>query len=551
MTQNDQALNDAHDDVWVRCQKQLSTMDQLRQQPSKMRLWDGDFEQSFWLQERIESDLPFVMNEASTGTVTLRADSHAAQWVLDRHHRLQNVFLTADVRGMRWSGQLDSYELEKTDKGERLLTLNFEHDLGQIMNLPCWPNPFAPATGPQFPHYFTLAGPSRYMLKLLLFVNLFRLSGNLWTLPDNPLDPRTWAQGLVPSEWPVVVQPDSLVLDDSQWCIVDTRMDTWFAAAEEILADAGLMVTCRRWLDGDPPPWPGAIMRTGQLVVDIIDKSGVFEQTSHGGTIFGGLARTITSHADNLVDEIVNTVADPIEPAEYSVSQWLGTSPTQPWVIYRDGYPSGVQAAKYTRVQEGPVQITAGGHSAPGVNEAQSLAIRLAGNVMGSIFRLDTLGDIIDDAVAPMYEDVWLAFATHKSLLRIARQGHFHKQEAFADDVDNVFTLSGVIAFRRAFWRTRGHDNFELKVADGAPYLIGAPGQGHFELGDRIGATIKGLPPGRVLVEQVHQLVLHESRDGVEWDIKCGDPRATESPWDRGLRHIRRLTRSMRRHNLA
>ncbi len=33
---------------------------------------------------------------------------------------------------------------------------------------------------------------------------------------------------------------------------------TWYRMAESTLEDAQLMVVCRRWLTGDPQPWPGA-----------------------------------------------------------------------------------------------------------------------------------------------------------------------------------------------------------------------------------------------------------------------------------------------------
>ncbi|GAH00257.1 unnamed protein product, partial [marine sediment metagenome] len=52
-----------------------------------------------------------------------------------------------------------------------------------------------------------------------------------------------------------------------------------------MLEDAELTVDCRRYLPGDPPPWAGANLRPGTLVVDIIDKSGVNIGTSHGGVV--------------------------------------------------------------------------------------------------------------------------------------------------------------------------------------------------------------------------------------------------------------------------
>ena len=55
---------------------------------------------------------------------------------------------------------------------------------------------------------------------------------------------------------------------------------------------------CDRYLPGDPLPWPGADLRYGTLVIDIVDKSGVLTGTSHGGTIFSGLQRTVVQFGE-------------------------------------------------------------------------------------------------------------------------------------------------------------------------------------------------------------------------------------------------------------
>lgn len=539
------------DAIWTRCRDELAIHEELRHSPPLIRLWDGDFAAAGSVADEIESSWPWVYNDIGEGVLAMNPEHHLAQWVLAYWERdARNVFVTVDTAtGARWSGILDEYELKTEKDGTKTLELHFLEDTVQLADILCWPNPFMPAAGPQWPKYFTLAGPARWTLKLLLLVNLLRYSENLWVLPDDPLDPTTWVEGITPWTWPIVVKPGSLLLDDSQWVIFDARMDPWLDVAEEPLADAGLMIETRRWLDGDPPPWPGAIMTHGQLVIDLVDKSGVFEGTATGGTILGGLTRTITSHADNFIDEIVNIATDLPEPAEYSVSRWLGTSPAQPWVIYEDGPESGIEV-NYHRKQEGPPQITAGGKSAPGVNEAQSLAIQLTGNIIGSIFRLDTLGTIIDQAAAPHYEDVWAAWMTHKSPLRTMRQGRFYRHERFVDGADQSYTLSGILALRRGFWDTRAQETVEIDLGAGGPYLLGPQGHGHAWLGDRIGSTVQHLQRGRVIVEQIHVLTLGTGRDGVGWAAVCGDPRPLESPWDRGLRRIRRFTRTLRRHNV-
>ena len=203
------------------------------------------------------------------------------------------------------------------------VTLNFLHDYEEVKHVLVWSNPFTPAAV-QFPRVFMLAGPSRYMLKLALFLNLARLQGSWWAMPDDPLNFDSWTQGLRLNQWPIMVKPDSLLLDDSEWTIPNSRFKTWHDMAKGTLEDAGLMVECRRWLHGDPLPWFGAQPRNGQLIVDVVNKGGWFGQTAVGGTNLGGLARTVLTVADDLVDEAREASGAMAESNEYAVSGFLG-----------------------------------------------------------------------------------------------------------------------------------------------------------------------------------------------------------------------------------
>lgn len=246
-----------------------------RRQKPYVRLWDGDWVLRGRVAGEIEASFEWKLNEVGSGIIVLPATHHLAVWALDVWSRkTENIHVTADYRGARWGGRMQSVSLIKDTDGARRVEITFLHDLKELDHVMCWPNPFLPA-GVQWPKHFVLAGPSRYMLKLLLFLNLIRLHGNFWQLPDNPLDPRTWFEGVTPWNWSIAVAPDSLLLDDSQWCILSSRMDTWREVADPILEDAGLMVECRRWLEGDEKPrgWIGPL-RNGQLIVDLVDKSG-------------------------------------------------------------------------------------------------------------------------------------------------------------------------------------------------------------------------------------------------------------------------------------
>ncbi|NKW07049.1 hypothetical protein GS938_14225 [Rhodococcus hoagii] len=156
------------------------------------------------------------------------------------------------------------------------------------------------------------------------------------------------------SQWNIVVKPHKFLEDSSPWTILSSRFKYWHDMAAPTLDDAQLMVTTRRYLPGDPPPWQGANLRYGTIVVDIVDKSGYWDETSTGGNIWDGLKRTIVELADNWVDEIVNTVSEPIDPYKNIVGKWLGTFPRAPYVVYRDGEITACEAYEWGFTQADP-----------------------------------------------------------------------------------------------------------------------------------------------------------------------------------------------------
>ena len=100
------------------------------------------------------------------------------------------------------------------------------------------------------------------------------------------------------------------------------------------------------------------------------------------------------------------------------------------------------------------------------------------------------------------------------------------------------YTLSSIMAIRAAVWETKQRESLKADIADGAPYLVGDRGQGHFFLGDRIGIAPKGLPGGRVVVEQVTELSYSASREKTGWAVSLGDTEEKEAPWDKSLRQM-------------
>lgn len=533
-----EALNAHLTDVWRELEREKAARTARREQDARILLFDGDWNCRGLASGYIDYSFSWKKNDVGAGTLTLPHNHHLARWALDVKARssAKNIHITADKDGARWGGRCQSVTLNKNADGSRNVVLTFLDDIKELEHVRVWPNPFLPAAV-QFPKSFVLAGPSKYMLKLALFMNLIRLHGNFWHLPDDPLDITTWFEGVTPWNWSIAVAPGSFLLDDSQWCVIDSRFKNWLEMAKPILDDAGLMITTRRWLRGDPRPDGWVLpLRQGQLIVDIVDKSGVFSQTATGGTIFGGMLRTVTTIADNFIDDIITTVAAPTEPAKYSVSKWLGTAPAQPWVVLRDGAVSPIESGSYVWQPATVVQIDAGGRSAPGVNSAISVGVQLAGSLIGTAFGFGSIGSIADTALKPLYEDVFLAFGSIKSVARSSSLGWSHYHEGWATGGETAWALSGLVAMRQAFWETRERSTVSVKVSTDGPYLIGDQGQGHFWLGDRVGVQLDGMPDGAYNVEQVAELGLSSSRDSAPgWVVTTGDPRADESPLGRLL----------------
>lgn len=523
----------------------LKREEKRRREPD-IFLYDGDWNLVGRVKGVYEASFEFKLNEAGAGHLSLPYEHHLAKWASEFWRRdKQNVHVRVDKDGERWCGRMTNVTTVQDEHGDRSTSIEFIHDLEELNHVQVWANPLTPSAV-QFPKQFILAGPSVYTLKLALFLNLFRLQGNLWSLPDDPLDPESWFQGLNYKEWPIVVKPSSLLLDDSKWTVLVSRFKTFMDMATTTLGDGQLMVDCRRWFPGDPQPWPLAgLYRPGQLVVDVVDKSGWFGQTAIGGTIAGGFIRSGLEVADNLVDEVRTALEIVNEPEEYAVSGWLGTAPDNPWVAYRTNVVTGENTAESTEFTYQPAtvgQVTVGGHSMPGVNEGISAAIHLAGSLASQYFFIPDFGGAADALLAPLYEDVFMAFQTVKSSQRTSKLGWSHYYENFGSGGDKAYTLSSLLAIRAEFWKTQQRVSHKMNIGDAAPYLVGRDGEGHFSLGDRVGAEVPGAPDGYVAVEQVTGLKLSwDAGSPHEWEITTGDPNNVDDPVSHGLERIREV----------
>ena len=549
-------------------QKVLAHRDQLERErlaPPLIRLYDGDFNYRGTVAGEREGNFEFVENEAGTAAIQLPLDHYLAAWIIDfKGREKRNVHIVIDKQGMRWSGCMDSYTVKRDKMGDTWLDVTFIHDFAQARHILCWANPFLRPDIAQFPKAWIIFGPAKFCLLLTLFVNLFRLESSLWSLPDNPLDPQEWMWGpsFFPSNWRNVVKPFPLLGDNSNITIIFSRFKTWYDVAKPVLDDAQLTVECRRYLHGeDEHPFAdlsGELdvphieelmarmpLRHGALVWDIKDNSGWGSETAFGGSLLTGLIRAVVTIASDGYTEGVDIfTGDPTYPGEYYVPHFLGTSPHAPWVVYVDGDLTGITESEFKYFEATSTSFVTGGQSAPGVNEAISSGINIAGDLLTSLINsaigaaapvgaidLPPLGGMMDAAAKPLYENTFAAFNQVPTLRAAATDfpgldmfntslGDFHMFESWADGADRAFTLSAAMAIRSKMWETRARTTHKIKVSDAAPYMVGK----HFGLGSRVGTTVRGYPiEDTVFVERVSKISYKWGKDGPKgWELEIG-----------------------------
>lgn len=509
-----------------------------------VRLWDGDWKLRGRVAGEISGSVQWLSNDSGAGTITLPADHYLAKWIARPSARKKNVHLTVDKDGARWPGRLTKFNYRKSEDGSRVLVCQFIHLYENLKHLLVWSNPVLPAEI-QFPRVFLLVAPAAWGLKTAGHLNVMRNFNSLLSLPDNPLNFGSYIDNLDMRNWPMAFRGGSIINDGTPMAVINSRFKTWHELAAPILADAQLEVTTEVWLDGDPNPWPGYTPRNGQIIYDIVDKSGWWGQTGTGGNILSGIVRTVMDlNPLNNVEESRQTVPDPNVPSEYlDPDKLVGTHRTAPWVVFRENYKTGVESTDFSWEPATAVRVVVGGRSMPGVNELIGVTIQAAGDIASAVFGglIGNLGQMADTLLKPIYTDTIMAFQQFKSFDRAQDLGWSYFPEHMGSGSDRAYTLSALMAIRRAWWETRERVSALITVADGAPYMIGDNGQGHFFLGDRIAVENPLTEDGTLVVERVSELTFSWDRQGFGWRIGVGDYQADQSGLDRAVEKVGHL----------
>lgn len=538
--------------VWDATRANRKADEVVRRKRPLVRLWNAEWELQHIVRDEYSCQFSFISNDTGPGQIELPADSAAAQWIHDYRGRVdrdegRNVFITVDHCGARWSGIMDRYSLEQREDGDVALVAQFLHDYEYLKWYSLWSNPFLPAAF-QFPRAFVIAGPVTWILKTALLANIFREHNPLVTWPDDPLDLQSWFTSFDQSNWHVVVKPTSFLQAAQSgvvWGVLISRWATWHDAAHTMLEDAELSVRCDRYLEGDPPPWPGANLRYGTLVIDIVDKSAIYVGTSSGGNIFSGLERTVVEFADDFIDSTIDIINDAETPNDYFAAGSKYTSPVKPYVVYQEGWNSPIETSAFINSPAKGVQVNVGGHSMPGVNEIISASIQASFDILGSLIQIGSLGGTVDALLAPIYEDVLLAWQSTKSSQRAQNAGWDRLFEYFQQGSDRAYTIAALMVLRAGFWATKTQISWKVQVADGRPYTIGDRGVGHFFLDDRVGLRLKGSP--EIHMDRCRKIDLAWNPENPpEWQITIGDDRIFMDPAARAWGKIETLIAGLR-----
>lgn len=524
--------------------------------PPTIKLYDGDWNYRGTVYGEIAGNVTQIVNETGTIQVRLPIDlddrrgTWAAFWALDEDARgTSNIHVIIETMGARIGGRMkqkDGVHLVRGDKGDEVV-IDFLDDIEELKHVHTAGNPFLPISLIQQPKAWMLFDQADRGILVTLAANLLRLQLSNISIADllELLDPDNWTLGnlldvwqqsqivVVPRKFGDSVAPLSLVVGSIKTPIFDV--------AAPILEDAELQWELRRWLTGDPEPWPGAgtNWRNGTLMVRIVDKSNFRQGTSIGGNLLTGLTRTIASVTSNHVEDSYDLfTGETIDETGYRLPGVLGSLPAHPYVVYRDGDITGIQTSEFSRSPGGAGRITVGGQSMPGVNELISAAVQYGGDVLGDNLSavisagvgfnvsVGSLGGALDSFLNPIYRDSILAYMSVPLLLRVAKQGWGHYLETTSTNVTQAFTAASVMDLRKRRRETDPDLEFTLIVANASPWLIGDNGFGHWWLGDRVGGTSKYLMP-RVFVRRNRQLdITWGDGKGLGIEATFGDTRS-------------------------
>lgn len=546
----DLSLQEQCEQIWAATRANEQRELNLRKVPPLVQLWDGEMHLQHLVQAEYAASFELIDGDTGPFEIKHPFDHPCGQWLHDEFGRMQrgekrNVNVTVDYCGSRLGGLLEHVDLELDENGDQVVTARFSSDYERLKWYSVWANPWLPEWV-QFPRVFILPGPIPWVLSTMLEFQLHRERNSMWTLPNDPMDPAQRGS-LNQSTWSMVVKPLSFMdsmASGALWGIAASRFKNFHEIAKSMMQDGEITPVLRRYLNGDPPPWPGANLRHGTCVVSFEDRSGTYTGTSHGGSIWDGLTRTIQEFVGDFIDSSESLLEDTTIPPEYFEVGSKRTQKALPFAVWRDGEETGLTDYRFRNTPAKGIQVVTGGHSMPGVNELISAAIQMAGDLIAAAIFIPPVGGAADAILKPIYSDTILSWMVARSAARAQNSGWTRYFEYFQEGGGKAYTISSLMVLRAGIWATRSFASSQFNAGDGAPFLIGE--DGHVWLGDRAGYTIRGDKTGRIYMDRVSKVSLAWDRTSpVEWQITIGDDRALQDPVQRAWERIESIASAL------
>jgi hypothetical protein len=110
------------------------------------------------------------------------------------------------------------------------------------------------------------------MISTFIHMNIVRLEGHPFTLPDDPFDLEQYSDIIHPGRWQVQMKGVPLLQDSSLWGPIGSRMNTVDSVIADALEDAQLSIIYRRIFSGEGETVDGLLdndVANGQLVLEI------------------------------------------------------------------------------------------------------------------------------------------------------------------------------------------------------------------------------------------------------------------------------------------
>ena len=488
--------------------------------------------------DSIKGSFPFKNNTPTQGILQLRDDHYIAQFLkqLPVNEELhKNVLITVDFYGgaKRWSGLLDKWNVKTSEEGSKYFEMSFQDDLTFLQYLLCPPNPLLPIPVFQFPRIFALAGPAKWAVSMIILLNLLRVEGNWWTLPDDPFDLDSWLDPFQPEEWQAYVKCSPFALDDSSlWTFLASRMNPIDSVIADSLEDAQLTIQYRRILtdDGeslDIQGYPNC--KNGALRFEVVDNSNahVFEEgTFLSGTAVEGFIRSVVVYGGGFIEDTFSSVQEDssYQPDEYYSPGWMQTVAKTPWLVVRDNEWTPITSSDLSWGPSKNVSVVVGGDN-PAADAIAKLIIETVGNIVSYFLLLgfSSGGTIAADIIMPFLVGTIAAWLHWKNTGRATSLGWIHYWELYqAGAENNSWSMAAMNALRGGFLAGKSESTHIMEFHE----FWAIPGV-HFDVGHRIGSGVDspGIPD-IIWVNQVEEMIPEwdHSGDGkpYSWVIKAG-----------------------------